>query len=45
MAFVFKHVKILGWSLMLVAATGLLTWFGYVGALDFINGLTRHFFQ
>ena len=30
---------------MLVAATGLLTWLGYVGALDFISGLTGHFFQ
>ena len=44
-AFVLKHVKILGWSLLLVAATGILTWLGYIGALDFITGLTGHFFQ
>ncbi len=44
-AFILKHVRILGWSLMLVAATGLLTWLGYIEALDFINGLTGHFFQ
>jgi len=44
-AFVLKHVRILGWSLMLVAATGFLTWLGYIEALDFINGLTGHFFQ
>jgi CysZ protein len=44
-AFILKHIRILGWSLMLVVATGLLTWLGYISALDFINGLTRHFFQ
>ncbi|RUM41801.1 MAG: cysteine biosynthesis protein [Desulfocapsa sp.] len=43
--FLLKHVRILGWSLLLVAATGMLTWFGYIGALDFITGLTGHFFQ
>lgn len=44
-AFVLKHVKILAWGLLLVAATGVLTWLGYIGALDFIQGLTGHFFQ
>ncbi len=44
-AFVLKHIRILARSLMLVAATGLLTWLGYVSALDFINGLTKPFFQ
>jgi len=43
--FLLKHVRILGWSLLLVAATGGVTWLGYIGALEFINGLTGHFFQ
>jgi CysZ protein len=43
--FVLKHIRILAWSLVLVAATGLLTWLGYIETLDFINGLTNHFFQ
>jgi CysZ protein len=43
--FLCKHGRILGWSLLLVAATGTLTWLGYLGALDFITSLTGHFFQ
>lgn len=43
--FVLRHGRIFGWSLLLVTATGLLTWMGYVEALDFITGLTGHFFQ
>ena len=43
--FLMKHIRILGWSLLLVATTGTLTWLGYIGALDFISGLTGHFFQ
>ena len=43
--FVLRHIRILGWSLLLVTVTGMLTWFGYVEALDFITGLTGHFFQ
>ncbi len=43
-AFILKHVRILGWSLLLVTATGLLTWLGYVESLDLITGLTGRFF-
>jgi CysZ protein len=44
-AFILKHVRILGWSLLLVALTGLLTWLGYVESLDLINGLAAPYFQ
>lgn len=43
--FLLRHGRILGWSLLLVTVTGLLTWGGYVEALDFVTGLTGHFFQ
>jgi len=44
-AFIFRHVRLLGWSALLVAATGLFTWFGYFEAIRFVDGLTGHFFQ
>ena len=44
-AFIFGHIRILGWSVLLVAVTGLLTWAGYIGTFDFISGLTGHYFQ
>jgi CysZ protein len=44
-AFIFRHIRILGWSLLLVAITGLLTWLGYVQSLDLITGLTGGFFR
>ncbi|HHD57010.1 MAG TPA: EI24 domain-containing protein [Desulfobulbaceae bacterium] len=44
-AFIFRHVRLLGWSALLIAATGLFTWFGYFEAIRFVDGLTGHFFQ
>ena len=44
-AFIFCHVRLLGWSALLVAATGLFTWFGYFEAIRLVDGLTGHFFQ
>ncbi len=44
-AFLVRHVKLLGLSLLLVLLTGLLTWIGYLEAIDLINRLTGNFFQ
>ena len=43
-AFLFRHVRLLGWSLLLVAATAILTWFGYFEAIKFVDKLTGNFF-
>ncbi len=45
LAFLVRHVKLLALGLLLVLLTGLLTWIGYLGAIDFIDSLTGHFFQ
>ncbi len=45
LGFLVRHVKLLALGLLLVLLTGLLTWIGYLGAIDLINGLTGHFFQ
>ena len=44
-AFILSHLRILGWCILLVGITCVLTWGGYVESLNFINGLTGHFFQ
>jgi len=44
-AFIFRHIRLLGWSVLLVAATALFTWVGYFEAIRFVDGLTGHFFQ
>ncbi len=43
--FIFRHVSLVVWSILLVTATALFTWMGYLEAIHFINGLTGHFFQ
>ncbi len=43
--FLVRHVKLLALALLLVLFTGLLTWIGYLEAIDFIDSLTGHFFQ
>ncbi|MFP7756293.1 EI24 domain-containing protein [Thermodesulfobacteriota bacterium B35] len=43
--FLVRHVKLLALGLLLVLLTGLLTWIGYLEAIDFIDSLTGHFFQ
>jgi CysZ protein len=45
MAFLFRHIRLMGWSALLVAVTALFTWLGYLEAIQFIDGLTGHFFQ
>ncbi len=44
--FVLGHVRILGWSLLLVGITAGLTWGGYIAAIDLVNmyagSLLRH---
>ncbi len=44
-SFIFRHMRLIGWSMILILITGLLTWIGYLEAIKFINGLTGHFFQ
>ncbi len=44
-SFLLRHIKLLGLSLLLVLLTSQLTWLGYQLAVDFIGGLTGHFFQ
>nr|WP_320009788.1 EI24 domain-containing protein [uncultured Desulfobulbus sp.] len=43
--FIFRHQRLLGWSLVLVLITGGLTWGGYTFTVDFINHLTGSFFS
>ncbi len=45
LAFLVRHVRLLALGSLLVLLTGLLTWIGYLEAIDLINGLTGHFFQ
>ncbi len=42
--FLLRSKRLLGWSFLLVLATGLFTWFGYSLAIDFVDGLTGNFF-
>lgn len=42
--FIFKNLKILGLSFILMLCTGLLTWLGYLVTVHFADGLTGHFF-
>jgi CysZ protein len=42
--FILTRPKILGWSILLVGVTCILTWGGYVAAIDFIQHLTGNFF-
>ncbi|WP_051553738.1 EI24 domain-containing protein [Desulfobulbus elongatus] len=43
-AFLFRHPRLLGWSLLLVLLTGTLTWLGYLFSVDLINHFTGSFF-
>ncbi len=45
MTFIFRHMRLVGWSMILILITGFLTWIGYLEAIKLINGLTGHFFQ
>lgn len=45
MTFIFRHIRLVGWSMFLILFTGFLTFAGYVEAIKLINGLTGHFFQ
>ena len=36
--------EILGWSIMLVVLTGVLTWLGYIEAIHLVDGWTGNFF-
>lgn len=42
--FLLRSKRLLGWSFLLVLATGLFTWFGYSLAIDFVDGLMGNFF-
>jgi len=44
-AFLFRHPRLLGWSLVLVLITGSLTWGGYHFAIDLIDHFTGSFFS
>lgn len=43
-AFLFRHPRLLGWSLLLVVLTGALTWAGYHFSVDLIDRFTGSFF-
>ena len=43
-AFLFRHPRLLGLSLLLVILTGTLTWVGYHFSVDLIDRLTGAFF-
>lgn len=43
-AFLMRHPRLVGWSLVLVLITGALTWAGYVFSVDLIDHLTGSFF-
>ena len=43
--FLFRHPRLLGWSLVLVVLTGGLTWLGYLLSVDLINQCTGSFFS
>ena len=44
-AFLLRHIRLLGWSFLLVAATAILTWFGYFETTQLIDKFTGNFFQ
>ncbi|MGE4558777.1 MAG: EI24 domain-containing protein, partial [Desulfobulbus sp.] len=44
LAFLFRHPRLVGWSLILVLVTGSLTWAGYLFSVDLINHFTGSFF-
>lgn len=43
-AFLFRHPRLLGWSLILVILTGAITWLGYLFSIDLIDQITGSFF-
>ena len=43
--FLFRHLRLLGWSALLVILTGALTWLGYLEAIQIVDKFTGHFFQ
>jgi len=43
-AFLFRHPRLLGWSLLLVLLTGILTWLGYHFSVNLIDHFTGSFF-
>lgn len=44
-AFLFRHIRVLGWSVLLVLVTGALTWLGYLQAIQLVDKFTGNFFQ
>ncbi len=44
-AFLLRHIRLLGWSLLLVAVTATLTWFGYFETTQLVDKFTGNFFQ
>ncbi len=44
-AFMFRHIRVLGWSILLVIITGGLTWLGYLEAIQLVDKFTGNFFQ
>jgi CysZ protein len=44
LSFLCRYPRLLGWSLILVLLTGILTWFGYLFSVDMIGQLTGSFF-
>jgi len=44
-AFLFCHIRLVIWSSLLVAMTGLFTWMGYHEAIHLVDGLVGNFFQ
>lgn len=43
--FMFRHIRVLGWSILLVIVTGGLTWLGYLQAIQLVDKFTGNFFQ
>jgi len=44
-SFLFRHIRVLGWSILLVVITGVLTWLGYLQAIQLVDKFTGNFFQ
>jgi len=43
LSFMLRRKKLLGWSLLIVLITLVLTWVGYLVTIDFMNDFTGHF--
>jgi len=43
--FLFRHPRLLGWSLILIVSTGALTWLGYLFSVHLVDQLTGSFFN